>query len=105
MIVSKAVKMAEMMNIPTIGLIENMSYFKCSDCGQEHKIFGDSHIDEIAKKHKLKVLAKIPIDPEISVACDKGMIELLDGNWLEPVVKTLERMEENWNEKNCGSKR
>ena len=105
MIVSKAVKMAEMMNIPTIGLIENMSYFKCSDCGQEHKIFGDSHIDEIAEKHKLKVLAKIPIDPEISVACDKGMIELLDGNWLEPVVKTLERMEENWNEKNCGSKR
>jgi hypothetical protein len=72
-----------------------MSYFKCSDCGKEHKIFGDSHIEEIAEKHNLKVLAKLPIDPKISVACDKGMIELLDGNWFEPVAKILEEMEEN----------
>jgi len=90
MIVSKAVKMAEMMNIPIIGLVENMSYFKCPDCGKEHKIFGDSHIDEIAAEHKLKVLAKIPINPKISAACDKGMIELFDGDWLEPVAKILE---------------
>lgn len=90
MIVSKAVKMAEMMNIPVLGLVENMSYFKCPDCGAEHKIFGDSHIDEIAEEHKLKVLAKLPINSKISTACDRGMIELFDGDWLEPVAAILE---------------
>jgi len=89
MIVSKAVKMAEMMNIPILGLVENMSYFKCSDCGKEHKIFGDSHIEEIAEKHNIKVLAKLPIDSKIPVACDNGMIELFDGNWFEPIAKIL----------------
>jgi len=59
MIVSKAVKMAEMMNIPVVGLVENMSYFKCPDNGKEYKIFGESHIDEIAKKHNLKILAQL----------------------------------------------
>lgn len=89
MIVSKAVKMAEMMNIPIIGLVENMSYFKCPDCGKEHKIYGESHIDEIAEQHNLKVLAKLPINPKISAACDRGMIELYEGDWLEPVAKIL----------------
>ncbi|RBP43989.1 Mrp/NBP35 family ATP-binding protein [Garciella nitratireducens] len=89
MIVSKAVKMAEMMNIPILGLIENMSYFKCPDNGKKYQIFGDSHIEEVAKKYNLKVLAKLPIDPKISEACDKGMIEFLDGNWLESVCKIL----------------
>jgi len=92
MIVGKAVKMAEMMNIPIIGLVENMSYFKCPDCGKEHKIFGDSHIDEIAETHNLKVLAKLPINPKISAACDKGMIELSDCDWFDPVAKKLEEM-------------
>ena len=91
MIVSKAVKMAEMMNIPIIGLVENMSYFKCPDNGKDYKIFGDSHIEEIADKHKLKVLAKLPIDPKISAACDRGMIELFDGNWLDETSNILER--------------
>ena len=90
MIVSKAVKMAEMMNIPIIGLVENMSYFQCPDCGKEHKIFGNSNIDEIAKKHDLKVLAKLPINPKIAAAADKGMIELFDGDWFEAVAKILE---------------
>ena len=90
MIVSKAVKMAEMMNIPVIGLVENMSYFKCPDNGKEYKIFGESHIEEIAEKHNLKVLAKLPIDPKISAACDKGMIELFDGDWFEPLLNSLE---------------
>ena len=90
MIVSKAVKMAEMMNIPVIGLDENMSYFKCPDNGKEYKIFGESHIEEIAEKHNLKVLAKLPIDPKISAACDKGMIELFDGDWFEHLSKSLE---------------
>ena len=75
--------------IPIIGLVENMSYFKCPDCGKEHKIFGDSHIEEIAAKHNLKVLAKLPIDPKISAACDKGMMELFDGEPLAPVAKIL----------------
>jgi len=87
--VSKAVKMAEMMNIPVIGLVENMSYFKCPDNGKEYKIFGDSHIDEIAEKHNLKVLAKLPIDPKISSACDKGMIELFDGDWFDHLSRLL----------------
>jgi Mrp family chromosome partitioning ATPase len=95
MIVSKAVKMAEMMNIPIIGLVENMSYFRCPDNGKDYQIFGESHIEEIAAKHDLKVLAKLPIDPKISAACDKGMIELFEGDWLEPVAGILERLEKN----------
>ena len=95
MIVSKAVKMAEMMNIPIIGLVENMSYFKCPDNNKEYKIFGESHIEEIADKHNLKVLAKLPIDPKIATACDKGMIELFDGDWFESIAEILEKMEES----------
>lgn len=94
MIVSKAVRMAEMMNIPIIGVVENMSYFKCPDNNKDYKIFGDSHIEEIAEKYNLKVLAKLPIDPKISAACDKGMIEFYDGTWLDPIAKILEKMEE-----------
>ncbi|TJX14560.1 Mrp/NBP35 family ATP-binding protein [Tissierella creatinini] len=93
MIVSKAVKMAKMMDIPIIGLVENMSYFKCPDNGKDYHIFGDSHIEEIAEKYDLKVLAKLPIDPKISAACDKGMIELFDGDWLEDLAELLEKME------------
>lgn len=94
MIVSKAVKMAEMMNIPVIGLVENMSYFRCPDNGKDYQVFGESHIDEIADKYKLKVLAKLPIDPKLSAACDRGMIELFDGNWLDSVAKILVETEE-----------
>ncbi len=94
MIVSKAVKMAEIMNIPILGLVENMSYFKCPDNGKDYQIFGDSHIEEIAKKHNLKVLAKLPIDSKLAAACDRGMIELFDGNWLNPVAEIIEKMEE-----------
>ncbi len=94
MIVAKAVRMAEMMNIPIIGLVENMSYFRCPDNGKDYQIFGDSHLEEIADKHNLKVLAKLPVDPKISAACDKGMIELLDGNWFDSIAKRLEKMEE-----------
>lgn len=94
MIVSKAVKMAEMMNIPIIGLVENMSYFTCPDNGKNYKIFGESHIKEIADEYKLRVLGKIPIDPKISAACDNGTIEAYDGNWLDPIGKVLEKMEE-----------
>jgi len=95
MIVTKAVKMAEIMNIPIIGLVENMSYYKCLDCDKEHKLFGESHIDEIAKEHHLEVLARMPIDPKIAAACDKGMIELVDGDWLDNVANILEKELEN----------
>ena len=89
MIVSKAVKMAELMNIPIIGLIENMSYAECPDCGKKINIFGESHIDEIASTHNLKVLDKIPIDPKIAKACDDGLIEKLD---IDPVKNTVEEI-------------
>jgi len=91
MIVTKAVKMAEMMNIPIIGLVENMAYFKCEECDKEYKIFGDSHIEEIAKEHNLKVLAKLPIDSRIASACDKGLVELLTTEWMEGLVDVLEQ--------------
>ncbi|MFB0920096.1 MAG: P-loop NTPase, partial [Oscillospiraceae bacterium] len=97
MIVSKAVKMAEMMNIPVFGLVENMSYFKCPDNDKEYKVFGESHIDEIADKYSLKVLAKLPIDSKIAAACDKGLIELVEGDWLNPVVQILENTEKTEN--------
>lgn len=77
MIVAKAVKMAELMDIPILGLVENMSYVKCPDCGKQINIFGESHVEEIAKSHNIKVLDKIPIDPEIAEKCDEGKIEEL----------------------------
>ncbi len=75
MIVTKAVKMAKMMNIPIIGLVENMSFLTCPDCGKQIKLFGESHVDEIAKEFGLKVLAKLPIDPSVTALCDSGRIE------------------------------
>ena len=90
MIVSKAVKMAELMHIPILGLVENMSYFKCPDCGKEHKIFGDSHIDEIAEEYGTRVLAKIPIDPDLAKSVDTGTVELFVGNYFENAANTIE---------------
>ncbi len=90
MIVEKAVNMANMMNIPIIGIVENMGYVKCPDCDKEIKIFGESKIEEISEKLGIKILGKLPIDPKIAAACDRGMIELFDGNWLNDAVKVLE---------------
>lgn len=92
LIVEKAVKMAEMMKIPVLGIVENMSYFKCPDCGAEHKIFGESHVDEIAQKYNIPNVAKIPVDPKIAAAVDAGMIELFEGNWLDPLADYIENM-------------
>ena len=92
MIVSKAVKMAEMMEMPVLGIIENMSYFRCPDNGKDYKIFGDSHIDEIAQKHQLEVLAKIPIDPAVAAAVDAGAVEQVDGTWLDYAALTLDKL-------------
>ena len=75
MVVTKAVKMAEMMNIPILGIIENYSYLECPDCGKKISVFGESHVDEIAKGHGLEVLAKLPIDPKLAAVCDAGTLE------------------------------
>ncbi len=91
MIVSKAVNMAKMMNIPIIGIIENMSYYKCPDCGKEYKVFGDSHVEETAEKYGLKVLAKIPIDPKLAALSDKGMIELMENDYLDSAFAEIEK--------------
>ena len=92
MIVTKAVKMAEMMNIPVLGLVENYSYFQCPDCGRQHKIFGESHIDSVAVEHGLKVLARLPIDPALAAACDAGKIESFQPNYLADVAAMLDEM-------------
>ncbi len=83
MIVEKAVKMAEMMKIPVLGLVENMSYFTCPDCGKQHEIYGQSHVEEIAKKYHIATVQKLPIDPELAKLCDTGDIEFVHG---EPVA-------------------
>lgn len=98
MIVSKAVTMAQMMNIPIIGLIENMSYVKCPDCNKEIKLFGESHIEEIAENNGLEVLAKLPVDTGIAEACDQGLIELFENDLLDETTRKLERMEGEDNE-------
>lgn len=73
-IVGKAVNMAKDMNVPVLGLVENMSYFECPDCGKQYKIFGESHIDDVAKKYGLDVLARLPINPEYAALCDAGKV-------------------------------
>ncbi|SHN57600.1 Mrp/NBP35 family ATP-binding protein [Desulfitobacterium chlororespirans] len=93
MIVTKAVNMAKVMNIPVLGLVENMSYFKCPDNGKEYRIFGESHIEEIAVEHHLKILAKLPIEPQIAAACDQGAIEQVEEHWFDLAAELLEKME------------
>ena len=86
MLVEKAVNMAQMMNIPVHALVENMSYITCPDCGKEIRVFGESHIAEIAEKHGVQTVARLPIDPKLAAGCDAGMIELFDGNWLNELI-------------------
>ena len=89
MIVSKAVKMAKLMNIPIIGVIENMSYIRCPDCGREISVFGKSHIDEICNNFNLPLLASIPIDPALAEAVDNGMIEDYDAPFIKPAIDLI----------------
>ncbi len=89
-IVEKAVKMAELMNIPVLGLVENMSYFMCPDCNTKHKIYGDSHIKQVATAHGIESVSELPIDPKLAAACDKGMIELFEGDWLDKLTDIIE---------------
>ncbi len=94
MVVEKAVRMAQLMNIPILGLVENMSYVACPDCGKKIPVFGDSHVDEIAARYGLPVLAKLPIDPALAKACDQGVIELYEGDWVDQAADRLEQVEE-----------
>ena len=86
MIVSKAVRMANMMHIPVLGLVENYSYLKCPDCGKEIKVFGESHLEEIASAMHLPVLAKLPIDPAVAEAFDNGLMEAVDTQAVNKVI-------------------
>ena len=92
MIVSKAVKMAGMMNIPVLGIVENMAYYECPDCGKRHAIFGESHVEEIAAQFGISNIAQLPINPKLAGACDKGMIELFEGDWLEKLADAVEKI-------------
>ena len=89
MIVEKAVKMAGMMNIPVLGIVENMSYFKCPDCGKEHSIFGESHISEIAAQHGIKQVVRLPLDREVAKACDEGNIETIGCEDIDRLIQNL----------------
>jgi len=89
MIVSKAANMADMMNIPVFGLVENMSYVKCPDCGKEIRVFGESHIEEVAASFGYDLLARIPMDAEISAHVDAGLIEKLNVDYLNGAAEQI----------------
>lgn len=92
MIVGKAVKMAEMMNVPVLGIVENMAYYECPDCKSRHSIFGESHIEEVAAKYGINSIAGMPINPKLAAAYDKGMIELFEGDWLDKTADVIENL-------------
>ncbi len=89
MIVSKAANMATMMNVPVLGLVENMSYVKCPDCGKEIKVFGESHIEEVAEKFGYDLLARLPMDPKLAALVDRGMIELMENDYMDTAAQAI----------------
>ncbi len=91
MIVEKAVKMANMLSVPIVGVVENYSYLKCPDCGKKISIFGESKTAEVCEKYGIKLLDTLPIDPELPKLCDKGMLELVEGNPLAAVLDEIEK--------------
>ncbi len=93
MIVSKAVKMADMMHIPVLGLVENYAYLECPDCGRKIQVFGKSHVEEIAAKFGLPVLAQLPIDPGVAEAFDSGLMETVNTDALADAVAAVEKAE------------
>ena len=90
MIVAKAVNMAKLMNIPIVGIVENMSYVECPDCGKRISVFGESKIDEVAKSFGLPVLAKLPMSPAFSAMCDAGTIELCENGAATSIADAIE---------------
>lgn len=94
MIVGKAVKMAQMMDIPILGIIENMSYVECPHCGERIEIFGKSHVDEVAKQYNIPILGHIPMTPKIAAASDAGTVEDLENDWFTDAVQVIEKLEQ-----------
>ncbi|MBQ8027297.1 MAG: Mrp/NBP35 family ATP-binding protein [Clostridia bacterium] len=91
LIVKKAYNMANLMNVPIIGLVENMSYFECPDCGKKHSVFGESKIDEVAAELGLPVLARLPINTKTAGLVDKGAVELAGEDDIKPAVEAIEK--------------
>jgi Mrp family chromosome partitioning ATPase len=89
MIVEKAVKMAGLMNIPVLAIVENMSYVECPNCGEKIYPFGASRLVELADKYKVRLAASLPIDPKLAEACDAGRIEAFSGEWLDGIVDAI----------------
>jgi Mrp family chromosome partitioning ATPase len=93
MIVSKAVKMAQMMHIPVLGFVENYSYLRCPDCGKKIEVFGKSKLQEVAEAFGLPVLAQLPIDPKVAESFDNGLMETVDTEALAAAIKAVEEAE------------
>ena len=93
MVVEKAVKMAEKMDVPIVGVVENMSYVACPDCGKKIYLFGEGKSEEAAKRHSLPLLAQMPIDPKLAALVDAGKIEEFEGAWLDPAADAIEKAE------------
>ena len=91
MIVEKAVNMADLLHVPVIGLVENMSYFKCPDCGKEHAIFGESKVEALSKHFNIPNAIRLPIDPVISTMVDAGEVESISGELVSPLVDAIEK--------------
>ena len=89
MIVGKAVRMAGLLNVPVVALVENMSYLECPDCGKKIPVFGESHVEQTAEKFGIDTFARIPIDSTIAKASDEGMIERYYGTWLDGVLEKI----------------
>ncbi len=92
MVVSKAVEMAQLMNVPILGLVENMSYALCPCCGEKYPLFGKSHIDEVAAKYNLEILGNLPLDPKLAKAADTGTVELADNDLLKATADVIEAL-------------
>ena len=92
MIVAKAVNMAKKMNVPILGIVENMSYLECPYCGKHINVFGESHTEQVAEEYGLKLLAQIPIDPKIAQMVDGGQVEYIEMPWFEEAVKAVENL-------------
>ena len=93
MIVAKAVNMAGMMNVPVLGIVENMSYFKCPDCGKEHAIFGESKVEQVAKEFGIEHFVRLPIDPAVATMVDAGEVESVSGEHIAGLVDVVEKLD------------
>jgi Mrp family chromosome partitioning ATPase len=89
MIVGKAVKMANSLNVPVLGLVENMAYFECPNCNERHYIFGESSVEALAKEYQIGATAQIPINPSIASLCDAGQVDQVESSWLCAIAEAI----------------